>query len=207
MGAECKYELSQTAYIKLVLHSLGHRYSAVNGLLVGRLDAAGDSSPAIVEVSDAIPLSHSKIGLLPSLELALNLVEEHFGADGLSIVGYYHANERAGDLELCNIAKRTGDHIFRYFPRAAVLLLDIEKLKELPNKKGRDPVVQLYSRDSSKNWRQSGSDGTNQLTLKEPSANAVLLDYITSEKWEEVVDFDDHLDDITKDWLNPNLFK
>jgi len=58
--------------------------------------------------------------------------------------------------------------------------------------------VQLYSKDSSKGWRQSGSDGTSQLTLKEPSANAVLLDYIASEKWQEIVDFDDHLDDISK---------
>uniref|UniRef100_A0A6N2M6U9 Uncharacterized protein n=1 Tax=Salix viminalis TaxID=40686 RepID=A0A6N2M6U9_SALVM len=50
-------------------------------------------------------------------------------------------------------------------------------------------------------------DGGCRLTTKEPAANVVLLDYISSKKWEEVVDFDDHLDDITKDWLNPELFK
>lgn len=58
--------------------------------------------------------------------------------------------------------------------------------------------MQLYTRDSSKSWRQTGSDGSNQLTLKEPAANVVLLDYISSEKWQEIVDFDDHLDDISK---------
>lgn len=135
------------------------------------------------------------------------MVEEHFRAKDLSVVGYYHANERADDSELRGAAKNIGDHIFRCFPRAAVLLLDAGKMQELPKRKGRDPVVQLYSRDSSKGWRQSGSDGTSQLTLNEPSANAVLLDYIASEKWQEVVDFDDHLDDISKDWLNPDLFK
>ncbi|XP_009393079.2 ER membrane protein complex subunit 8/9 homolog [Musa acuminata AAA Group] len=205
MGAECCYEVSQIAYIKLVLHALKHRSAAVNGLLLGRLRQDGGAT-ATVEIADTVPLSHSQIGLLPALELALIQIEEHFETQGLSVVGYYHANERHDDVELGNAAKKIGDHIFRYFPRAAVLLLDNKKLERLQSSKGRDPVVQLYTRDSSKSWRQSGSDGSNQLTLKEPAANVVLLDYISSEKWQEIVDFDDHLDDISKDWLNPGLF-
>ncbi|WOL13061.1 ER membrane protein complex subunit [Canna indica] len=205
MGAECCYEVSQIAYIKLVLHALKHPSAAVNGLLLGRLRQDGAAS-ATVEIADSVPLSHSQIGLLPALELALMQIEEHFEAKGLSVVGYYHANERHDDEELGNPGKKIGDHIFRYFPRAAVLLLDNAKLAKLPSGKGRDPVVQLYTRDSSKSWRQAGSDGSNQLTLKEPAANTVLLDYISSEKWQEIVDFDDHLDDISKDWLNPGLF-
>jgi hypothetical protein len=59
-------------------------------------------------------------------------------------------------------------------------------------------VNQLYTRDSSKNWKLSGGDGSSQLNIKEPSANVVLLDYISTEKWKDVVDFDDHLDDISK---------
>lgn len=69
MGADCKYELSQSAYIKLVLHSLKHPSAAVNGLLVGRL--VDDSST--VQIAEAVPLSHSHIGLIPSLELALHM--------------------------------------------------------------------------------------------------------------------------------------
>ncbi|XP_039134084.1 ER membrane protein complex subunit 8/9 homolog [Dioscorea cayenensis subsp. rotundata] len=205
MAADCRYELSQAAYIKLVLHSLKHRTYSVNGLLLGRVRE--DSPTAVVQIDDAVPLSHSHIGLLPTLELALIQVEEHFGAVGMSIVGYYHANERHDDAELSNAAKKIGDHIFRYFPRAAVLLLDNKKLAGLPKSKARDPALLLYTRDSSKSWRQAGSDGNNQLILKEPTANIVLLDYITSEKWQAIVDFDEHLDDISKDWLNPNLFK
>ncbi|XP_073101838.1 ER membrane protein complex subunit 8/9 homolog [Elaeis guineensis] len=204
MGVECRYEVAQAAYIKLVLHALKHRTSPVGGLLVGRLP---EDNASTVQIADAIPLTHSQIGLLPSLELALIQVEEHFGAEGLSVVGYYHANERYDDAELGNAAKKIGDHIFRYFPRAALLLLDNKGLEELVKGKGRDLVVQLYTRDSSKSWHQAGSDGRSQLTIKEPSANVLLLDYISSEKWQNIVDFDDHLDDISKDWLNPNLFK
>ncbi|PKA59978.1 ER membrane protein complex subunit 8/9 like [Apostasia shenzhenica] len=205
--AECGYVISQGAYIKLVLHALKHRSSPVNGLLVGRLLDGGiaGASPT-VQISDAVPLSHSQIGILTYLELALIQVEEHFGADGLAVVGYYHANERHDDSELGGAARKIGDHIFRYFPQAALLLLDNKRLEGLAKGKGCDPVLELFTRDSSRSWRRASSEGSSQLSIKEPSANTVLLDYISTEKWNQVADFDDHLDDISKDWLNPNLF-
>ncbi|KAK6934632.1 ER membrane protein complex subunit 8/9 [Dillenia turbinata] len=203
MGGELRYEMGQNAYIKLVLHALKHKTSAVNGILVGRLSAVND----VVEISDSIPLFHSQIGLLPSLEIALMMVEEYFSEKGLSIVGYFHANERFDDAELSNVAKNIGDHIHRYFPQSALLLLDNKKLKAWSKGKDRSPVMQLYTKDSSRSWKLVGVDGSSRLTIREPSANIVLLDYISSKKWEDLVDFDDHLDDISKDWLNPELFK
>ena len=134
------------------------------------------------------------------------MIEEYFSAKGLNIVGYFHANERSDDNELGGVAKNIGDHICRYFPEAAVLLLDNKKLDALKKSKDRSAIMQLYVRDTSKNWKLVQSDGNNRFSLKEPSANLVLLDYIASEKWNDVVDFDDHLDDISKDWVNPGLF-
>jgi ER membrane protein complex subunit 8/9 len=58
--------------------------------------------------------------------------------------------------------------------------------------------LQLFTRDSSKAWCQVGSDCTNQLVLKEPSAHALLADFIASKRYPEIVDFEDHLDDINK---------
>lgn len=201
---ELKYELSQNAYIKLVLHARKHKTVAVNGILLGRVSPQDD---AVVEIADSVPLFHSHLGLLPNLEISLIMIEEHYSAQGLGIVGYFHANERFDDLELGSIAKNIGDHICRYFPQCAVLLLDNKKLEALTNGKDQSPVMQLYIRDASKNWKLVGSDGGCQLLTKEPAANFVLVDYISSEKWQDVVDFDDHLDDISKDWLNPDLFK
>ncbi|KAL7217268.1 hypothetical protein ACSBR1_029053 [Camellia fascicularis] len=216
MGGELRYQIGQNAYIKLILHALKHRSSAVNGVLLGRL-SGGDSNP-VVEIADSVPLFHSQIGLLPPLEIALIQVspplilpildlriEEYYGAQGLSIVGYFHANERFDDSELGNVAKNIGDHIHRYFSQAGLLLLDNKKLEALSKGKDRSPVIQLYTRDSSKSWRLIG-DGSSRLTMKEPAANIVLLDYISNQKWQDIVDFDDHLDDISKDWLNPELF-
>ncbi|KAF7144424.1 hypothetical protein RHSIM_Rhsim04G0011100 [Rhododendron simsii] len=184
MGGDMRYEIGQNAYIKLVLHALNHKTSAVNGLLLGRLSANNND---VVEITESI--------------------EEFYRAQGLDIVGYFHANERFDDIELGNVARNIGDHIHRYFPQAALLLLDNKKLEAISKGKDRSPVVQLYTRDSSKSWKQVGSDGSSRLAIKEPSANIVLLDYISSQKWQDIVDFDDHLDDISKDWLNPELFK
>ncbi|KAK9160717.1 hypothetical protein Syun_007058 [Stephania yunnanensis] len=61
----------------------------------------------------------------------------------MSIMGYYHANERYDDFELgSNIAKKIGDHIYIYFPQATILLLDSGKLETLPKGKDRNPVLQ-----------------------------------------------------------------
>ncbi|KMT18271.1 hypothetical protein BVRB_2g024360 [Beta vulgaris subsp. vulgaris] len=196
---ELTYEIGQNAYIKLVLHALKHKSSSVNGVLVGRFDA----SKEVVQISDAVPLFHSNIGLLPPLEIALMQIEEHYSSQGLSLVGYFHANERADDSDLNNVAKNIGDHLCRYFPQAGVLLLDNKKLEALPKVKDRTPVMQLYSRDGSK-WKVEDSG---RLVMKEPSANIILLDYVSTQKWEDIVDFDDHLDNISEDWLNVELFK
>uniref|UniRef100_A0A0C9S2M4 TSA: Wollemia nobilis Ref_Wollemi_Transcript_18878_1156 transcribed RNA sequence n=1 Tax=Wollemia nobilis TaxID=56998 RepID=A0A0C9S2M4_9CONI len=211
---ESRYEISQTAYVKLVLHALKHKASAVNGILVGKLSAShgtnNDNKTETVEIMDAVPLSHGHLGLLPTMEIAIIQAEEYFASkgDGLSIVGYYHANERYDDLELNSLAKKIGDHISRYFPQAPILLLDNNLLEELPKGGTKKPVVQLYTRDASKVWRQAGSSGNIglQLVFKEPAANTILWDYVSEGKEELLVDFDEHLDDISKDWLNSNLF-
>ncbi|XP_049415150.1 ER membrane protein complex subunit 8/9 homolog [Solanum stenotomum] len=204
MGGESNYEIHQNAYIKLILHALKHKTSSVNGVLLGRISGNGDN----VEIVESVPLFHSQIGLLPPLEISLIMIEEYYADKGLSIVGYFHANERSDDFEVGNVAKNIGDHIYKYFPQAALLLLDNKKLEALLKEgKDRSPVMQLYTKESSRSWKLAGADASGSLKIKEPSANIVLLDYVSSGKWKDIVDFDDHLDDISKDWLNPELFQ
>lgn len=56
----------------------------------------------------------------------LEQIEEFYRAQGLDIVGYFHANERFDDIELGNVARNIGDHIHRYFPQAALLLVGFQ---------------------------------------------------------------------------------
>ena len=73
MGGESRYKIEQNAYIKLVLHALKHKTSAVNGVLLGRI-YCGDTSNPVVEIVESVSLFHSQIGLLPPLEIALIMV-------------------------------------------------------------------------------------------------------------------------------------
>ncbi|KAL6528119.1 hypothetical protein OROHE_015069 [Orobanche hederae] len=139
MSGGSRYEIHQNAYLKVVLHALKHRTSTVNGILLGRSSADGSA----IEITDSVPLFHSHIGLLPPLEIALIMIEEYCGEKGLSIVGYFHANERYDDFELPSVAMNIGDHITQYFPQAAVLLLDNRRLGDLPKGEDRSPVMQV----------------------------------------------------------------
>ncbi|KAL6561422.1 hypothetical protein OROMI_017023 [Orobanche minor] len=118
MSGGSRYEIHQNAYLKVVLHALKHRTSTVNGILLSRSSADGSA----IEITDSVPLFHPQIGLLPPLEIALIMTEEYYGEKRLSIVGYFHANERYDDFELTSVTMNIGDHITRYFPQVVVLL-------------------------------------------------------------------------------------
>ncbi len=55
-------------------------------------------------------------------------------------------------------------------------------------------------REAVRGWRQSGPGGVQSadLVLKEATANSILTDYISEHREQLVVDFDEHLDDISK---------
>eukprot|EP00252_Welwitschia_mirabilis_P013168 TRINITY_DN29074_c0_g1_i1.p1 TRINITY_DN29074_c0_g1~~TRINITY_DN29074_c0_g1_i1.p1 ORF type:complete len:216 (-),score=41.00 TRINITY_DN29074_c0_g1_i1:388-1035(-) len=214
MGDCRQYEICLNAYAKIVLHAVKHKSSAVNGILVGKLHKTTDQDNAekveSVEITEAVPLSHGQLGLLPTFEIALMQVEEHFASksEGLGVVGYYHANECYDDCELNALAKKIGDHIARYCPQAAICLLDNKLLEEFSKGESKKPVVQLYVRDSSKVWRQAGVSGTSGMHFgfKDPRSNTILLDYITEGKEQDVIDFDEHLNDISKNWISNGVF-
>lgn len=50
-------------------------------------------------------------------------VEAHAKAQGLAVVGYYHANERASDSELSPFARRLADVVAKTCPTAFMLLV------------------------------------------------------------------------------------
>lgn len=205
-----KYHISERAYIKSVLHAVKHKTSAVNGILIGRVSGDGiEGGDFTLHIVDAVPLFHSQLALLPMLELALLQVDEHLALEkgGLQIVGYYHANERFDDYDLNPVARKIGDHIVRYCQQAVLLLLDNKQLASLAKDESKKSVLQLYVRDASRVWKQGGQAGilSGELALKEATANNLLVSYMSEGRDQRVVDFDEHLEDVTKDWLNRRL--
>ena len=228
MAAEgVQYEIGQSAYLKLILHALKHPSAAVNGVLIGsaaplaitetkvgssaRNASGSDITGSNILIEDAIPFFHSHIGLAPMTEVALSLVDEYCSGGGraagaqTTIVGYYHANERNDDLDFGGAKVKIADGIARNFPSACCLLVDNERLTEVLQSGRGGPAVRLHVQDSGKGWRVGGAQSS--LMLREPAVNGILKDYLAEGRHMQVVDFEDHLADITKDWTNPHLLK
>mmetsp|Transcript_41099 Transcript_41099/g.131484 ORF Transcript_41099/g.131484 Transcript_41099/m.131484 type:complete len:235 (+) Transcript_41099:1177-1881(+) len=228
------YQLSQAAYCKAVLHALKYPSQAVNGVLIGS-GGSGQTSPRgdkAVEVVDAVPLFHTRLSLAPMLEVALTQVrpqppacrpalrrpavtidvppqiDSYFAKKGLCIVGYYHGNERADDKDLGLTAKRIGDKIVGTFPDACVLLLDNHKMASALSNGAGLPLT-LYTKEGGVNpgWKLAGENPLNpsELKLKEGTPGGALVGLVEEGRQGNLSDFDDHLEDITRDWLNPSL--
>mmetsp|Transcript_15408 Transcript_15408/g.43095 ORF Transcript_15408/g.43095 Transcript_15408/m.43095 type:complete len:198 (-) Transcript_15408:183-776(-) len=195
MGSQ--YTLCRAAVIKLVLHSAKYPHCAVNGALLGTVSPTSDSQSNVVEIVDAVPLFHSYHALAPSLEAALFQVESHAKGQSLTVVGYYHANERSDDSELGAAARRIADTVNNNCPEACALLLDNSEIHSYLQQDGAK-ICELYTRD--RGWNK-------QLGLKYSDAGVpdILLDFIRDSKHVDLVDFQDHLEDISKDWVNPGL--
>lgn len=85
--------LSTVSQAKMALHAARHGHgNPIHGILVGR------SSPASVEVTDAVPVCHEE-PTKPIVDMSLRLVDGHLTIknDGTGIVGWYTANANAGD--------------------------------------------------------------------------------------------------------------
>lgn len=122
--------LSSEAYQVLFLHSCRYHHRQVNGLLVGTV------SDGRTHVTKTLPLFHSSLALLPMLEVALMLADEHCEQEKLQIVGYYQANEVAEDFELGPFGKKISDKIRSNLSsgqKAAVFLLDGGNMHPTPD--------------------------------------------------------------------------
>lgn len=121
---------------------------------------------------------------------------------GCEIVGWYRANERIEDLTLPIMHSRIASKLFAQFPAACVLMVDNSKLT--PGHK--QLAVQLLTRtNGDENWKVRADE----LSVEEQSGTVfqVLHTMISKERrHERLADFDAHLEDVTKDWLNEKLF-
>mmetsp|Transcript_1629 Transcript_1629/g.3374 ORF Transcript_1629/g.3374 Transcript_1629/m.3374 type:complete len:196 (-) Transcript_1629:1091-1678(-) len=189
-------EMAQTAYAKVVLHALKHPSASVNGVLIGKPGSSG------LVVTDAVGMMHGQLALAPMIEVALAQIEAHFTDQGLSIVGYYHANERLRDQEMASVGKKVADKIASRCPEAVALLVDCQKLDKLLDP---DPpcVLKLYTRIGGK-WKAEETEPSN-LKFKEAGTTNLVADFIQEERFKRVYDFLDHVEDMTCDWLNPTL--
>lgn len=201
VGVQC----SQLALAKIVCHAAKHLSSTINGVLLGTVGADG------VVVTDAIPMFHTpSVNLAAPTEIALAQISAHTEEVGTSygIVGYYQSEARFAAAELTAVGRKVADKLASRQPAAVVLVLDNKKLGTYLAGEDTQPF-ELFTRDGSRGgWTRAAAAGGSTVTLSDSNWKSFLSEVnrlLKQRLHSTLADFDDHLDDASKDYLNPHL--
>lgn len=191
-GGSGDVQIGVRAFSKMLMHCLKYPQHSISGLLLAdERRRAGD--PGQLHVVDSVPLFHQCLGLTPMLEVALVQVDQHCKNAGLVIAGYYQANEHLADSAPDQIALRVADKVAENFADACLVMVD-NRLVSADCEKA--PLVVFGCQDGR--WRERPF----ALADKTLGVTAALLQAKT---YRALTDFDNHLDDIRRDWANREI--
>ncbi|XP_048475271.1 ER membrane protein complex subunit 9-like [Rhincodon typus] len=188
-------EISARAYVKMQLHAAKYPSCAVNGLLLAE---RAPGTGGCLLLNDCVPLFHNCLPLTVMLEVALNQVDVWSHAKNQVIAGYYQANDHMRDprYRACSIGDRVAEHL----REAVLIMLDNTKLSGDYG----GPAVIVHER----------LDGTwvpkdkNLVMWRDwVTTRALLVQLMGCRAYSGLVDFDEHLDDIHRDWANAPINK
>uniref|UniRef100_A0A8C1F6X9 ER membrane protein complex subunit 9 n=1 Tax=Cyprinus carpio carpio TaxID=630221 RepID=A0A8C1F6X9_CYPCA len=114
------------------------------------------------------------------------------------IVGYYQANACVSDSSPTPCALKIAEKIFEQCNNAVLLMIDGEKM--FPG--CRVPPIVMYER---KDARWALKDKHTIMLRQWEETCSIVNQLFSSGDQTLLVDFDSHLDDITKDWTNQKL--
>jgi len=199
------------AYTKMILHAAKYPHCATNGLLLAQ---AQKDSRKCLTLTDCIPLFHQSEGLTPMLEVALGQIEARCERAGLVVAGYYHANRSLKDNSVDVFSQKIADKVAENTLSSshkkgtgggsAVLVTIDNKRLSLVLESPAVLVQMVSGSDSSEGackWRSlaARSIGVDEETLDLTST------MVQRKIYKDLVDFDNHLDDVTQDYLNVEI--
>ena len=188
---EASIDLKSKAYYKIMLHCLKHLTSDCYGFLLGKID----HNKYIV--SNAIPLSHDKIFNTP-FKIAASMIKNYYPND--KIIGFYE-NLIVNQMKEEGAISNQSHHICEIISK---------------NSKINPLFFQIYSKDSGEKGEPFLKD---EIFFKEFVFNDDNFRFIDNKKetedefkqmkeycqdcrQEDIIDFDDHLENPNLDWRN-----
>nr|CAG4638698.1 EOG090X0C9C [Cyclestheria hislopi] len=133
------------------------------------------------------------------LEVALMQIDNHFRSSGLVIAGYYQANELLGEVSPDFVAQKIFEKISEYFPSACLLMVNNREL----SKQMKQPALYAMQLIDGK-WKKKDKECIKLLPNNE-SVLQHLSNLIAEKSYKDVIDYDDHLDDLSQDWTNSSF--
>lgn len=187
-------EISSKAFTKLQLHLAKYPHCSVNGLMLAcrkRLE-----TEKILEIIDVVPLFHQCLQLSPMLEIALTHVDYHCDLNQLCIAGYYEAQENLNaSPDPTPYSMRISDKLLTHCADAKLVMVDNTKVPSAQS-------LVFYEKNPDGKWKKVKSN----INFDEDCMD-VLQPLMDRRVYRDLIDFDNHLDDISLHWLNHPINK
>ncbi|KAJ1023493.1 hypothetical protein NDA16_003110 [Ustilago loliicola] len=199
MSSISSASVSPLAYKKLVLHAAKYPTARVLGLLL----ADATSSSTDLTITDSIPLSHHWTALAPMAEAALSLATSYASSKNLAVVGLYEAPELVSDRNVSRQASKLAEKITTFAGKEALLLhVNNATLLNPNNHSLSGYTVAATTSAGGKGEAKPKQLQGSAVSLQDSAKAKELEGAVRKERtWEKLVDFDDHLEDPSSDWL------
>lgn len=175
------------AFSKMAMHAIKHPHTLCCGFLLS-------SDEEHHRITDAVPISHTSNYLTPSLEVAYSSVLAYAEDQNLVISGYYQSNKSNESSQPDIFGQRIAEKVQETVPQAVICLLSFGSESQIK--------ADLFHMVDGK-WRKKPSDKTVLETDPEVLAENVI--YTKERLYRQIVDFDEHLDEISLDWTNAKV--
>jgi len=220
-------EMTKTAAAMAMAHCVAHPSRACVGVFLGPATEASSSASAshvagsmtsVVRATAAIPLFHGDLTTTPYAEMAMEQIATHAAERGLVMIGAWRASERnvsnkqtnaletvvAGALEVIRRSRGSASMAFCVDFTSSALEAFARSNEDGSSSAATFPAF-AYD-DAVGDWRPSTTArverGSEEETRKLVARSLLPL---SDARAIEVCDFDDHFDDLRKDWRNPNF--
>ncbi|CAH1711022.1 unnamed protein product [Aphis gossypii] len=184
-----KVSFSTVAYCKIIAHAAKYPHCEVNGVLLADISTRGEN----LVVVDTVPLFHQCLHVSPMSEIAMMQIDQSASSCDMYICGYYLANETLDDLSYDKPAHKIVDKIIEHESDACMVVIN-NRLMELNQK---ESALIVHAQDDGK-WKRLNNSNVQIENVALAAASAVLQQQL----YNNLVDFDNHLDNLALDWLN-----
>ncbi|KAF4520816.1 hypothetical protein B566_EDAN007111 [Ephemera danica] len=184
-------KFSAQAYCKMILHAAKYPHAPVNGVLL-----ATDKKGGGVTIVDCVPLFHLSLNLAPMTEIALTQIEHIATSQHQVIAGYYQAFENMRDMGNDRPVHRLAEKIAENYSNACLVTIDNRHVT-LP----QEQVAIVVSQYNDGKWGPKMRAGLEQENATLEAASLLLQ----LQSYDQLVDFDNHLDCPSKNWMNPEV--
>ncbi|KAI7906968.1 uncharacterized protein BX663DRAFT_548067 [Cokeromyces recurvatus] len=185
------------AYAIPLLHAAKYPASDVCGALLGKNTANG------LEVQTAVPFFHNWTTLTPMLEIALKQTDLYAKKNNLAIIGWYHGNARLEDdtlpersIKVAETIKKNNDG------KAIIFLLDNKRFLKLDED---ETAIMPYVNTTDNQWKKIKEPfkaTKSEIEFNENDTYSKVRGLFNSSAYNRIYDFDEHLEDVSLNWLD-----